>query len=110
MDFFKQIQQIIQQHLDEQQPINVGLLAECLCLDRTQVYRKIKREKGKSPAVLIRETKLEYGRVLLLKSNHTIMTIAHRSGFTSESYFIQCFREKYDTTPQEYRKKYIDTT
>lgn len=108
--FTQEIKNIVQRHLDEQQLINVSLLAEYLQLDRTQVYRKLKKETGKSPAILIRETKLAYGKAILQESNETITTIAYRSGFTNANYFIRCFREEYGNTPQEYRQKITNTT
>ncbi len=101
---------IVNQHLINQQPINVSILAEQLQLDRTQVYRKIKKATGKSPSVLIREIKLEYGKTRLEVSIDTINTVSHQSGFTNVSYFIRCFKEKYGQTPQNYRLKHSNTT
>ena len=54
----------------------------------------------------LRQMRLNYGANLLRSSNMPVTEVAYESGFGSLSYFSRSFREKYDLSPQEYRKRY----
>ena len=54
----------------------------------------------------LRQMRLNYGENLLRSSTMPVTEVAYESGFGSLSYFSRSFREKYNLSPQEYRKRY----
>lgn len=53
----------------------------------------------------IRHIRLETARTLLKTTDLNISQIVYTIGFSSRSYFSKIFREKYDITPNEFKKK-----
>ena len=66
--------------------------------------RRFKNEVGVSVKQYIRNVRLERAERLLRNPGITIREISERLHFASESYFIECFKERYGTTPNEYRQ------
>lgn len=63
----------------------------------------------KSPNQYLVEYRLDRSRSILLNSDKTILEIAIEVGFNSSSYYCEAFRKKYNISPNEYRKKLIET-
>ena len=55
----------------------------------------------------IRHTRLEAARDLMNTTDLNISQIVYTIGFTSRSYFSKIFKEKYEITPHEFRKKVV---
>ncbi|MFD1163666.1 AraC family transcriptional regulator [Hwangdonia seohaensis] len=55
----------------------------------------------------IRHVRLESARNLILTTDLNISQIVYTIGFTSRSYFSKIFKEKYDITPNEYKKQIV---
>lgn len=55
----------------------------------------------------IRHIRLERARDLLNKADLNISEVVYTIGFTSRSYFSKIFKEKYEITPNEFRKKVL---
>ena len=66
--------------------------------------RRFKNEVGVSVKQYIRNVRLERAERLLRNPGITIREISEQLHFASESYFIECFKERYGTTPNEYRQ------
>lgn len=56
----------------------------------------------------IRHIRLETAREMMNTSDLNISQIVYSIGFTSRSYFSKIFKEKYDITPNEFRKKVLN--
>lgn len=54
----------------------------------------------------IQKERMEKAKELLEKNEHNISEIVHEIGLSSKSYFSKIFRETYQMTPSEYRKRY----
>jgi len=54
----------------------------------------------------IRDQKMEIAKNLLQFSNYSMIEIANRLSFSSQSHFIQLFREKVGVTPKKYRDEH----
>ena len=48
---------------------------------------------------------IERAKRLLLETDYSIDRIAEIVGFTTGSYFVQCFHSEMNTTPSKFRKK-----
>lgn len=81
-----------------------GELAEKLGLSERQMRRLFLREIGLRPSQFILATKLSQARKRIQSSTEPISSIAYDSGFSSPSYFSQCYRRIYGTTPSNDRQ------
>ncbi|MDD3411096.1 MAG: AraC family transcriptional regulator [Eubacteriales bacterium] len=57
------------------------------------------------PAYLV-QLRLSKASIQLIRTRQPITEIALESGFSTTSYFIQCFRKRFQLTPREYRRLY----
>ena len=57
----------------------------------------------------IRHTRLEAARDLMLNTDLNISQIVYSIGFTSRSYFSKIFKEKYEMSPNEFKKNLTTT-
>ena len=74
-------------------------------LSRTHLERRFKQVLGQSPHALIRATKLEQVRQMLLETNLPIARIADATGFQSASYLSAVFHKTQGQTPFEFRRQ-----
>lgn len=74
-------------------------------LGYTEYYlsRKFKNEIGSTFKEYIRDVRLEYSKFLLRNETIPVREISERLHFSSQSYYSECFKEKYGMTPNEYR-------
>lgn len=100
--FMKRLDGIMQKNIS-----NSDFGVEPLCaeigMSRVQLYRKVKALTGLSPVELLRKTRVEKGRQMLLETDMTVSEIAYACGFSAPSYFTKCYRDEYGTTPGETR-------
>lgn len=68
--------------------------------------RIMKEELGITPTKFITDLRLTYAANLLTTTDYDILSIAMRLGFSSLSYFITIFKEKYNITPSKYRAQH----
>lgn len=57
----------------------------------------------------IRHVRLEAARELMSNGDLNVSQVVYSIGFTSRSYFSKIFKEKYDVTPNEYRKNVLNS-
>ncbi|RLD26410.1 MAG: hypothetical protein DRI54_02910, partial [Bacteroidetes bacterium] len=81
---------------------NAKDLGEAIGLSVSQLYRKIKALTGQTTVEFIRTFRLTRAAELLNKKSATIAEIAYEVGFSSPSYFAECFRMHFGKLPSEY--------
>lgn len=101
MEFLKKLEAFILAHLD-QEKLDVGYIASEMCMSHSTLYRKIKALIGISVNEYVRRIRLRQAAEMLLQRDITIAEIADRTGFSTSSYFRQCFKDAYGITPSEY--------
>lgn len=85
---------------------NVQRLSEDMCMSRANLYRRIQASSGLSVVEFIRDIRIKQAAQLL--SSHpeaSVSAVCKSVGFTSNSYFIKCFKKKFGVTPSEYAKQ-----
>ncbi|MDO4632459.1 MAG: helix-turn-helix transcriptional regulator [Eubacteriales bacterium] len=92
-------------HIKER--ITVDTLANELGVSSSYLSRLFKKETGSSVSGFIREQKIEMAKNMLQYSQYTIIEIANRLAFSSQSHFIQQFRELTGMTPKKYRDEHF---
>jgi len=94
----------IYSHIKER--ITIEDLADTLGVSASYLSRLFKKETGDSVSVYIRRQKIELAKNLLQYSDYSMIDIANRLSFSSQSHFIQQFREIVGMTPKKYRDAY----
>ncbi len=88
-------------HIKER--ITIEDLSEALGVSASYLSRLFKKETGDSVSAYIRRQKIEIAKNLLQYSEYSMIDIANRLSFSSQSHFIQQFREYVGMTPKKYR-------
>lgn len=99
--FLNKVKEVLDKHLTTSD-FTSERFSELLFISRTQLHRKLKAIFGMSTTEFIRAQRLKLSVELLKNPNITISEIAYQVGFNSPSYYIKCFKETYNTTPNEY--------
>lgn len=94
----------IYSHLKER--ITIKNLSDELKVSPSYLSRLFKKETGVSISAYILEKKMEAAKNLLRFSDYSIIEIANRLSFSSQSHFIQEFRKSTGITPKKYRDKH----
>jgi signal transduction histidine kinase/ligand-binding sensor domain-containing protein/DNA-binding response OmpR family regulator len=103
--FLDTVNHIIEQNFDNTQ-FDMTQLAEESGLSRSSLYTKFKALTGITPNDYVLNRKLKKAAWLLKnKPELQIAEISDQLGFGSPRYFSRCFKELYQVSPIEYRKK-----
>ena len=94
----------IYSHIKER--ITIEDLAEEFGVSAGYLSRLFKKQTGISVSAYIREQKIGIAKNLLRFSDYSMIDIANRLSFSSQSHFIQQFRESVGMTPKKYRDEY----
>lgn len=98
--FISKLREIVDEHLDDTSFGVEGLCKEA-GVSRTQLHRKIKALTDLSTTRFVRMHKLQKAVALLKDGQHNISEISYMTGFSSPSYFTQCFHEEFGHAPSE---------
>lgn len=102
-EFLDRVVTQIERELGNEQ-FGVMELADQLNMSRSSLLRKVQKITGQSVSVLIRNVRLHHAQELLVDDELTVSQVSFKVGFSSTSYFIKCFRERYGHSPGERRK------
>lgn len=84
--------------------ITIDLLADELCMSRSQFVRRLTAITGETPNTYITRIKMEKAMRLLRNTTMPVKEVAYECGFDESNYFIHVFRQMYGTTPQQFRQ------
>lgn len=99
--FFDKVYLVLEKYYAEES-LDVSFLADQLAMSQRQLGRKMKAVLDYTPTELIRIFRLKKAAELL-KQGEAPSTVAHKVGFSSHSYFSQCFKAQFDCLPSSYR-------
>ena len=97
---------LVRRYIDNHFKENLSLdqLAQLAHLNKYYLAHAFRREFGISPINYLIARRIEESRFLLRETDHTLSLIAQMLGFSSLSYFSQCFRRVEGISPMEYRR------
>lgn len=98
--FVQRLAGVIEKRMADSQ-LSVDQLAAEMNLGRVQLYRRTKALTGQSPNEMLRHTRLQRARSLLLEGRRNISEAAYDVGFTSPSYFAKCYKDLFGENPTE---------
>ena len=88
--------------------LNIDLLASKLNMSRTVFFNKLKSLTGFSPVEFVREVRFERAAEYIRDTQLTVAEISYKVGIEDPRYFSRCFKQKFGTTPSEYRTLQIN--
>lgn len=94
----------IEENLDTQ--LSVATLAHVVGLGRSEFASRFKAEIGKPVWSYVQSRRLEVAKKLLSETNTALSSIAFQTGFSSQSHFSNCFRQKFGIAPAAYRASF----
>ena len=98
---------LVRRYIDNHFKENLSLdqLAQLAHLNKYYLAHAFRREFGVSPINYLISRRIEESRFLPRETDHTLSLIAQILGFSSLSYFSQCFRRAEGLSPLEYRRR-----
>ncbi len=99
-----EIAEYIRMNFDKQ--ISLEDLANQLFLSYAYLSKYIKRQFGMGFAEYLNTVRLNFAVSQLLHSDQSVARIAIESGFASSAALNKAFRERYNMTPTDYRKRW----
>lgn len=97
--FLKKMRENVENNYGDEN-FSVEILADKMCLSRTQLYRKCKALTGITPVELIRNTRLEHARDMLLNGYESISNVATAVGIPNATYFTKCYKAYFGDYPK----------
>lgn len=99
--------EFIRRYIDNHFKENLTLdhLARLAHLNKYYLSHSFRKEFGTSPINYLISRRVEESRFLLRKTDYSLSLIAEILGFSSLSYFSQCFHRIEGISPTEYRKQ-----
>lgn len=99
---------LVRRYIDNHFKENLRLdqLAQLAHVNKYHLAHAFRREFGTSPISYLISQRVAESRFLLRETDHTLSLIAQMLGFSSPSYFSQCFRRVEGISPIEYRRQY----
>lgn len=82
-------------------------LAEIACLNKYYLAHQFTKMYGIAPMSYLQQKRIFASQELLSSTDLTLGEIARQCGFSSQSYFTQCFRKMCGMSPNNYRKQVI---
>lgn len=79
-------------------------LASEMSMSASGFYKKVKSVTGSSPVEFVRTYRLKKGAQLLKSTNITVTEVSEKTGFGTQQYFSNSFRNHFGVSPLEYRK------
>lgn len=89
-----------------QSPLTLADIADTLKVNSSYLSSLFKKETGQGINNFIRQKKIHAAANMLKFSDYSYAEISEYFCFSSQSYFIQCFKKETGYTPKEYRMKY----
>ncbi|GGF68249.1 AraC family transcriptional regulator [Azorhizobium oxalatiphilum] len=88
--------------------VSVSEAAAVACLSPFHFARMFKRVTGKTPHGFLSEERLSLSRRLLADPEISLVTVAHRTGFSSQAAFSTAFKRVMRCSPGSYRRALIE--
>lgn len=102
-EFMDKLDQFIQNNL-ENEHYGVSELANDLGMSRSNLLKRVKAITKITASQYIRQFKLRKAKIMLQETSLTVSEVSYKTGFSSPSYFIKCFRDHFGYSPGEAEK------
>lgn len=104
---YDQMMDVINKNLDNPK-LSTKFIADEMAMTVRSLYRKLESFTKESPTTIIRESRLEQARILLIKTNLTVEEICYKVGFSTRGTFYRLFAERFHCTPKQYHDRKVN--
>ena len=105
--FLESALKIVDKHLDDVS-FKVADFAREINMSTASLNRKLRGLVDQSTNQFVQSVRLQRAAELLATRGHTVGEVADQTGFSSSTYFVRLFREKYGVTPGAYQRDLDD--
>ncbi|MEL6305464.1 MAG: helix-turn-helix domain-containing protein, partial [Bacteroidota bacterium] len=98
--FIKKALEIVDTNLSNSE-FTVEAFQKEMGMSRMQLHRKLKALTNFSASEFIRDIRLQRAADLLANNSLHVNEVAYSCGFNSPSYFAQCYKQKFGTSPSK---------
>ena len=102
-EFMSKMDLFIEQNISNSE-LGIDDICHEMGVSRTLLYRRVKALTDLAPNEYVRVCRLKKAKELLCTTTNSIAEIGYAVGFSSPSYFIKCFREYFNETPNSFIK------
>jgi AraC-like DNA-binding protein len=102
--FLQKAMEVVKENIPDPE-FGVEAFGNKVAMSRMQLHRKITALTGQTAGVFIRNLRLQKAAQLIQQKTGTIAEIAYDTGFSSPSYFTDCFKKYFGKSPSEYQKQ-----
>lgn len=103
----KYLDVIERSYVDE--TFGVDQIADALNISKRQLHRKLNAISGVTPGKMLQNFRLQKAKELLLQKEVQVKEVSFSVGFSSQSYFIKCFKNQFGITPKEFQNNTQNT-
>lgn len=103
--FLHKIEESIFKNLNNKN-FGAGDLARSIPLSISQLNRRLNTFGVVSAGKLIKSIRLHYAAQLLAQNTGSIGEIAFKTGFNDQAHFCKCFKQSFNCTPSNFKRKY----
>ena len=100
-DFFKKL------NSEEFLTKNIENIVSELAYSHSYICRSFKKYVGKTMVQCLNEAKIRYSTILLMEKELSVLDIAYRLNYKSQSAYITAFKKMYQYSPNQWRKIYL---
>lgn len=98
-------EEIVEKNLDNLE-FDIPMLCREIGMGRSTLFSKFKLLTGITPNTFIANARLRAAEAMFRQyPTWSIAEVSERCGFNSVRYFSQCFKERYGTSPQTYKRE-----
>ena len=100
-EFVERLQKVVNENLSDSD-FDITSLSEQMFMSRTNLNRKIKGIYNLTPNNYIKLERLKRAAQMLKTNQYKINEVSYMVGFTSPSYFTQCFYKQFGLLPKDF--------
>lgn len=98
--------EVIDAHLFE--PLSINDLSQLTGMSLSSFKKKFKEIYNDTPSAYIIDRRTEEVAKRMLTSDEPISQIGYSVGFTNPAHLSTCFKNKYNTSPSEYKRNFLE--
>lgn len=99
--FLAKAKQMVEEHIDDAE-YGVEQFSNDMAMERTTLYRHIKKAVGQTPIEFLRTVRLHRAEQLLLTGRYSVSEVSDMTGFATARTFSKYFKKVYGVTPSSY--------
>lgn len=102
-DVITQAQNLIQNNYFDE--LTTDSIAKTCNISVSYLHKLFKNELNLTPGEYLTNCRISAARDMLINTDMSVNDVAFRCGFSSQSYFSDCFKRKNGISPKDFRKK-----